>query len=260
MLGVAALLALGTFAFWHWSPVRTAPAHIAAHVAATIRPAIAKPPATLAVPASLDADAFAHRLATNDGSAQPAWAQLLALWNVRSNEDGGATAASCPPVLTPGLFCASGNARLSRLAQFDRPAILRLRGNGRMVSTLLLGLGSTQALLQLDGDTFRVRRVVLENALVGYTAIWRGPGALAPPLKRDDTGPGVAWLRARLLPANARGANSPTSAAYDIELIAAVRGVQRDFGLRDDGVAGPETLLALMTADPGGPHLRKLAD
>ncbi|HEV2607404.1 MAG TPA: AAA family ATPase, partial [Xanthomonadaceae bacterium] len=260
MIGVAALLALGTLAFWHWSPVRTAPAHVAGHIAAISRPTITKPLATLPVPASLDADAFAHRLATNDGSAQPAWVQLLSLWNVRSNEDGGATAASCPPVLAPGLFCASSNARLSRLAQFDRPAILRLHANGHMVSALLLGLGSTEALLQLDGDTFRVRRVVLDNALVGYTAVWRGPNALAPPLKRDDTGPGVAWLRDRLLPAYAQGAGVSTPATYDAELIAAVRGVQRDFGLHGDGVAGPETLLALMAADRSGPHLRKLAD
>jgi len=261
MIGAAALLVmLGAFAYWRWSPVRIAPAHVAAHVVATRRPAITKPPTPLPVPALLDADAFAHRLATNDGNAQPAWSQLLALWNVRSNEASGATAAACPTVLAPGLSCASGNARLSRLAQFDRPAILRLRANGRMVSALLLGLGSTEALLQMDGDAFRVRRVVLENALAGYTALWRGPAALAPPLKRNDTGPGVAWLHERLLPANAQGASASTPAVYDVELIAAVRGVQRDFGLHGDGVAGPETFLALMAADRSGPHLRKLQE
>ena len=261
MIGAAALLVmLGAFAFWRWPPVRTAPAHVAAHVVAARRPVIAKPPTPLPLPALLDADAFARRLATNDGSAQPAWTQLLASWNVRSNQNDSATAASCPPVLAPGVFCASGNARLSRLAQFDRPAILRLRANGRMVSALLLGLGSTEALLQLDSDTFRVRRVVLENALAGYTAIWRGPDTLAPPLKFNDAGAGVAWLRERLLPADAQAASASTPATYDAALSAAVRGVQRDFGLRGDGVAGPETLLALMAADRSGPHLRKLQE
>jgi len=260
LVGIAVLLALGTLAFWRWSPVRKMPAHATAHVVAAKRPAAVMPPTLLPVPASLDAEAFAHRLAANDGNAQPAWTQLLALWNLRSNQDGGTSAASCPPVLAPGVFCASGSGRLSRLAQFDRPAILRLHANGRLVSVLLLGLGSTEAMLQLDGNMFLVRRVVLENALAGYTAIWRGPDTLAPPLKYNDTGPGVAWLRKRLLPATAQGANASTPATYDVELIAAVRAVQRDFGLHGDGVAGPETFLALMAADRSGPHLRRLQE
>ena len=258
MAGAAALIVLGALAAWHWLPVRTTPAHATAHVAAIKRPAIEKPPLAPPAYALLEADAFAQRLVANDGNARPAWTQLLALWNVQANEVDGA--ASCPPVIAPGLFCASGNARLSRLAQFDRPAILKLNANGHAISALLLGLGSTESLLQLDGDTFRVRRVVLEEALVGYAAIWRGPDALTPPFKHGDSGAGVAWLRDRLLSSTAQPTDASARAIYDAELIAAVRDAQRDFGLHGDGVAGPETLLALMAADRNGPHLRKLSE
>ncbi len=261
--GAIVFIVLGAFAFWLWPHARIAPPLARTHVAAIKKPVLAKPPAPppayalLDAYTLLDADAFAHRLATDDGNAQPLWTQLLAMWNVQA---GVAAAASCPPVLAPGLFCASGTARLSRLAQFDRPAILRLRANGHASSALLLGLGSTEALLQVNGGMFRVRRVVIEEALIGYTAIWRGPDVLLPPLKRDDTGAGVEWLRGRLLPSSAPDARASASATYDAELVAAVRGVQRDFGLHSDGVVGPETFLALMAADRSGPRLRKLAE
>ena len=264
MVGSAALLALVVIAFWAWRTEHTAPARMSGQIVAKRQPTSAQLPSAppiLSQPAYalLDTDAFAHRLAAaSEDNAQVSWMQLLALWSVRANEATNATAASCPPVLAPGLFCASGNARLSRLAQFDRPALLKLRRNGGTASALLLGLGSTQALLRIDDDTFRVRRAVLEDALTGYVAIWRGPSVLVLPLKRDDTGAGVDWLRDRLLKSNVQHASA--SATYDAELIAAVRGVQRDFGLHSDGVVGPETVLALMAADRSGPRLRKLPE
>ncbi len=265
LVGGIVLLALIAFAAWHWRPAHTASLHPVAHAVAKRRPASARPASTqpaVLQPAYelLDADAFAHWLAANDGKSQTAWTQLLALWSLRSDENVNATTPSCPPILASGLFCASGNARLSRLAQFDRPALLKLRANGRIVSALLLGLGSTQALLQLDGATFRVRRGALEDALIGYTAVWRGSSALTLPMKRDDTGAGVHWLRGRLLKPGAQPTSASARAAYDAELFAAVRDVQSDFGLRSDGIVGPETLLALMAADSSGPHLRKLPE
>ena len=267
ILGAALLLGLAVLAFWRWMPVHAVAVPVAAHVRAPrqlppMKPATAAPHAY----ALLDADAFARRLAISDGNAQNAWMRLLALSAVRADESDVAAALRCPPVLAPGLFCASGNARLNRLAQFDRPVLLKLRANGRRVLALLLGLGSAQALLQLDGDIFQVRRSALENALDGgYAAIWRGPRMIHPPLKRGDSGPGVDWLRDRLLrtdpqaaPASAYERVGP--AIYDADLVAVVRGVQRDFGLRSNGAVGAETLLALLAGDGDGPRLRRLPE
>jgi general secretion pathway protein A len=254
--GGIAMPLLVALVFWYWMPRHPAP-HAAPRSVATKptpapHPLVAQPVFPL-----LDADTFARRLAAGTGDAHSPWAQLLGLWSVRSDETDVATALPCPPVLAPGLFCASGSARLNRLAQFDRPAVLRLRMKGHATYALLLGLGPAQALLRIDDDTIRVRRGTLEDAWSGsYFAIWRGPRGLEPPLQRGDRGVGVDWLRDRLLPASDRSG----PAVFDNELIAAVRGAQRDVGLRGDGVVGPETLLALMAADRSGTHLRKLPE
>ena len=103
-----------------------------------------------------------------------------------------------------------------------------------------------------------MRRVVLEESLIGYAIIWRGRSGRRRSEQRHRRWRGV--VRDRLLKADAHGANASAPATYDGELVAAVRGVQRDFGLRGDGVVGPETFLALMAAERSGPHLRKLAE
>ena len=300
MVGVVVLCVLAVLGAWHWLPdrggqARFAPAHAVSR-AAVRNPVAARSAAPRKSEPSafalLDADALARRVVASDGSPQQSWGHLLALWSVRSDSIGNASASACPAVIAPGLFCAHGNVRLSQLAQFDRPALLRLRATGRTAWALLLGLGSTQALLQLDGDTFAVHRGTLEVAMDGYATIWRGPLVINAPLSRGDTGPGVDWLRARLLQATppkalkqslsgqpeSQAASSQQSrlphetattvtgpgrdalAGYDAALVAAVRSVQRDFGLHSDGVTGPETLLALMAIDRAGPHLRRMSE
>jgi murein L,D-transpeptidase YcbB/YkuD len=138
--------------------------------------------------------------------------------------------------------------------------LLELRSNRRSATVLLLGLGATQALLQIDGETFRVRRTALENAVVDYRAIWRGPAMAMLPLKPGDNGADVSWLRKRPLPAGDASTGTANASTYDANLAAAVRRVQADFGLHIDGIVGPGTLLALMSTDPAGPRLRKLAE
>jgi general secretion pathway protein A len=46
----------------------------------------------------------------------------------------------------------------------------------------------------------------------------------------------------------------------DTTSVAAVRRVQTAHGLTADGVVGPETLLALASADSDGPRLRRVLD
>ena len=266
---VAALLVLAALAFWLLRPHHVASSPATTHIAtAKVRPPTTRLPAirqrlsqtvdSRDAFAFVDADAFSRRIAASDGNAEIPWARLLALWDVQSNETDVMAAPACAPVLAPGLFCASGNARLNRLAQFDRPAVLKLRNKGRTVYALLLGLGPAQALLQVGDDTFRVRRTILENTMAGgYAAIWRGPRELSLPLRRGGHGSGVAWLRDRLLPATAPAATTP--ALFDAALVAAVRGVQHDFGLRGNGVVGADTLLALMAND-AGPRLQRLPE
>ena len=254
-----ALLALILGAvFWPWTPRRTtSPAVAPIATKKAFVPAAPHPPTPQIEPPLLDATTFALHLADGSGNAQIPWGRLLAAWSVRADESDLASAMRCPPKLAAGLFCAGGSARLNRLAQFDRPAVLKLRSKGHPSYALLLGLGPAQALLQIDGGSFRVNRSVLEESLIGYAAIWRGTRDMDLPLQRGAQGAGVAWLRNRLLHASASTGGDPK---FDDELVATVRTAQHDAGLLADGVVGPETLLALMASDRDGPHLRKLQE
>ncbi|MBS0213614.1 MAG: AAA family ATPase [Proteobacteria bacterium] len=205
----------------------------------------------------LDAAQFTQRIDGGPGDAAGAWRELLALWAIRPDPSLDAMVSSCPAKQRPGLFCASGKQRLSLLAQFDRPLLLRLRHEGHAAWAILLGLGSSHALLRINDHDVQVRRAVLEAALDGYAAAGRGPEAVALPIKPGDSGPGIAWLRRQL---NATAATAGDGNTYSGPLVEAVRSRQRDLGLRADGVVGPETLLALLATDRDGPHLRKLPE
>jgi general secretion pathway protein A len=254
--GAVALLAILTIAFWPRTPPRTTPPTATPIAVKKTAPAPHQS-APQIEPPLLDATTFAMRLADSNGDPRFPWTRLLAEWSVRADETDLAAAMRCPPKLASALFCAGGNARLNRLAQFDRPAVLKLRNKSRASYALLLGLGPAQALVMIDGDRFRVNRSVLEESLLGYAAVWRSKQDLNPPLQRGARGSGVAWLRDRLLHASAPAADDP---AFDDALVAAVRTAQHDAGLPADGVVGPETLLALMATDSGGPHLQKLQE
>jgi general secretion pathway protein A len=168
--------------------------------------------------------------------------------------------APCPTLKARGLFCASGRQRLSLLAQFNRPVLLRLRARGHETWAVLLGVGATQALLEFDGEASTVHRSALEDAMTGYAVLGRGPDTVVLPLKLGDTGYGVSWLRARLLRGEGSRPGPDATARYDAALADAVHVAQRDFGLHDDGVVGPETLLALLAQEREGPHLRRLPE
>ncbi len=257
--GAALLAATLAFAFLRSTPPKAAPP---SHAQRVVKMPIAAQasPAPVAVRAEaplLDAAAFTQRLAASHGNADAAWSQLLGIWSLRTDEIDLAAAMHCAPKLATGLYCASGTARLNRLAQADRPAVLKLRAKAHASYALLLGLGPAQALLSVDGESFRVQRGALEDALIGYAAIVRNTTDPDLPLQRGARGAGVKWLRDRLLPATAAGNDDPV---FDDALLAAVRGAQHDAGLPADGVVGPETLLALTATDRDGPHLRKLQE
>ena len=213
-----------------------------------------------AIAPPIDDEQFASRVASSRNDLPSAWAELIALWSIPPSDIGLMERAPCPMLKGRGLFCASGRQRLSLLAQFDRPALLRLRTHGHGAWAVLLGAGATQALVAFDGETSTVHRSALEDAMTGYAVLGRAPSDMVLPLKPGDTGAGVAWLRAQLLRKEQSQLVPDTTARYDDALTAAVRIAQRDFGLHADGVVGPETLLALLAQTREGPHLRRLPE
>ena len=234
-----------------WPRVQQAPA--VANAATPANPSA--PVATVRKPEQvvphIDGDALLAHVAEAPPESPQAWRQLLASWH----SDAAPTAAmTCPPAVAPGLYCLRGWATLDKLVAQGRPAMLRLRNGKRESWALLLGADALRARLQLGGKIFDVDRVALQRAWNGdYAALWRGPESLATPPTADGRGPAVDWVHARLQP------KYDGPAVLDAAMVDAVRAFQRAHGLAVDGVAGPETLMALAAGEPG-PNLRTRLD
>jgi general secretion pathway protein A len=252
--GVGAAIALAALLFWLW-PERPAPAP-------PVQPAAVPAPAAVEeVVPYLPGESLGQRIELAGDGAQPAWRQLLGLWTVRAQEAAVADASRCPPVIAPGIYCLRGRASLDKLAALGRPALLRLDGPDGEAWALLLGADGLRVRLWLGGGRFDTDRLALERHWRGdYVAMWRGPAFLAPPPGPGDSGPAVDWIHDRLRDRAGLADADAGPAVFDAASVAAVRRLQTAHGLADDGVVGPETLLALGSGDGDGPRLRRGLD
>lgn len=203
---------------------------------------------------------LAERLAALDAAdGFAAWRRLLARWQARADEVRLLEPWRCPTTLAAGLYCTRAVATPARLRQLRRPVLLRLSNGEREGLALLLGIGPSRARLELAGETFEIGLRDLEPLWRGeFFAIWRGPDFLPPSLRRGDHGPGVSWLLEML--ENIDGVRTGELVGppwFDATLDERVRRFQLSQGLSADGIAGPETLLALTAAQRGGPRLAR---
>ncbi len=252
-LKIAAISVLTTallIALWRW-PKPPPPVIESATVESV--PEASEP----AAPELLNAATLAQR--ADAGNAQAAWTRLLGRWKLRAERADVASAARCPAVVAPGVFCLRASGSLGRIAALRRPVILKLIAQGREIPVVLLGLNAERARLGVGGDTLDVARAELERVWMGeFHALWTTPDFVASVLRRGDAGAGVEWLRGVLEDDGqlARDDNAGP-VLFDAATENAVRALQRDFGLTPDGVAGPETLLAIASRADGGPRLLK---
>jgi general secretion pathway protein A len=217
---------------------------------------VAKAPAAIAVATAphaaitLDADAFAERVAAAGAAPLAPWQALLSLWQLPTDASDVAIAAQCAPVLAPGVHCLRARAGLDKLTAIGRPVLLRLRNAGGDGWALLLGADGLRVRLRLGDAIVDVPRVALQRAWTGeYAALWRTPPGVAAPLALNEDGPAMAWLRTHL--ASVATIASVQSSIADAALPDTVRSFQAAHGLAADGVVGPETLFALAARDPG---------
>jgi general secretion pathway protein A len=186
-----------------------------------------------------------------------AWTQLLARWQVTSAETTVRDAARCRSVLFPGMNCLRGHGTIAQLARFDRPLILTLKWENATAFALLQGVNSDQVQLNLAGESFHIGKDDLAGIWDGeFVALWRLPDEVPARLHSGDAGPGVAWVKAQLARMDA-GAGDSGPAFFDDALAERVRKLQNAYGIKPDGIVGPETLFALSALDPSGPHLMR---
>ena len=169
----------------------------------------------------IDAAALATTIDATGSSPAPAWDALLGAWALPAFAITVDPASAACTAAVADVHCVQGRARLDTLQALDRPLLLRLRGHSGDAWALLLGLDARDARIALSGNTFDIDRLALQSAWNGeYAGLWRGP---EPALPAD---------------------------------VAAFQGAR---GLDADGVAGPETLMAL-AGDAPGPHLLRVLE
>ena len=255
LLACAGVLLLGLIGWAIWRPATKTTVPITQGTALPQKP----PPTVAAKPAipRLDATALATDIDAAGASPAPAWNALLAEWKLPASAITVDPASAACTALAAELRCVQGRARLETLQALDRPLLLHLRGQASDAWALLLGLDARDARIALAGKTFDIDRLALQSAWDGaYVGLWRGPNALDTPPAFGEQGAAVDWLRARL---SAAMPGIAGTGAYDDALRDAVRRFQQARGLAADGVAGPETLMAL-AGDAPGPHLLRVLE
>jgi general secretion pathway protein A len=239
----ALVLVIGAWTYFQWQPAPPT----------AMTPAVATP-----VPTKHE-DALepvrAAIVANNAETDLSAWTQLLARWQVSSADLSVRDAAHCPNLIAPGLGCVHGSGTIEQLARFDRPLILTLHDGGAQAQALLQDVDAQHVRLTLGGESRMLNKTDLSSVWNGeFSAVWRVPAEVPATLRQCDAGPGVAWVKARLARMDGKAADAGP-AYFDAALEERVRKLQTGYGIKPDGVVGPETLFALSALDDSGPHL-----
>ena len=246
-LAAAVLLALGAGVFG-WRALRDR--------AAAVVPA----PVQAAAPA-VDAEAqrLRERLAEAPETELTAFTQLLARWQVDADAVSVREASRCPPLVAAGIACLRGQATLEQLARFDRPLILLLGPAEAPAYAMLQGVGKRHVRLDMAGTRYELQRASLPEVWHGgFVVLWRLPPDVPANLQRGASGAGVDWAVARLDAFDDKG--HVAGQVFDAAMETRVRALQQAYGIKSDGIIGPETLFALSALDDAGPHLARTVE
>ncbi len=254
--GAGLVLAIAAIALWRAAPAPPPEPAEVPEAAPAATPATTAPQTP-----ELDKIALSQVIRNASASSPAAWNRLLSLWMLRADQADARSAARCPLVVSPGVYCLRSSGSLAKLSALRRPVIVRLADDKGEAWAVLLGIGRDQVRLAVGGDTFDIDRDELERVWLGeYYALWRAPPLASGTLRRGDSGGAVDWVRDRLL-ANKDAPLDPYGPAYfDGAMETGLRRLQAAHGLVPDGIVGPETLFALDARDSEGPRLRRSLD
>lgn len=249
-LSVAAVLLLValSLAIWRWPRAS--------------EPSVEAMAAALVAPVEEPAQALQRLLASHDEADLQPWQRLAALWQWPATPEQLTKLAACGGRIESGINCLRASGPLGRLGELGRPVILRLRTESGFASAVLKAVGPRQVTIELGGESLTLPRSLIELHWLGdYRVLWRAPEWVPVTLRSGDHGPGVAWLRERLAAAEVQeGLEGPTGLGedFDADLERRLRRLQIRLGLVADGIAGPETQMALASYDVEGPRLARL--
>ena len=184
---------------------------------------------------------------------------LLRRWGVELGKLG--SNSPCARVDSFGLRCESDSGGWSRLRDFDRPALLRMRDPEGNEGYVALGsLDAEHATLDIPDGSIQVALARLDALWLGeYVMVWQPPPVGSTVIGPGSTRTAVRWLRKLLSQVPGIEFKDVKSNRYNSAIEEAVRRFQKREGLEVDGIAGPKTLILLhnAVAMPGPARLRE---
>ena len=186
-----------------------------------------------------------------DSSGLRAWRALFETWNAPLWLDG--ELQPCQQATREGLRCLVRNGNWTQMLTFNRPAILELVANdGQRVSVLLREVEDDRAEIVVADESVTVSREEIDKHWYGtYVLLWKPPLGSGS-LRVGDRGPNVEWLRHRIDRQIAGGGAVSDPTLFDADLEQRVRQFQAQHSLRQDGVAGSETMIHLNSLEEAG--------
>ena len=161
-------------------------------------------------------------------------------------------------MIAAGIDCLRGRASLEQLARFDRPLIVVLHQDEHQAHALLQGVGATHVRLDIAGERYELARASLSKFWNGeFIALWRCRPTCRP---RASS----AAMRVPASPGSRGGSPRSTAARPNRGLHFSMRiwrsacaSCRVAYGIKADGIVGPETLFALSALDDSGPRLAR---
>ncbi len=204
-------------------------------------PIVAKPPLTV--------QCWLHDAGGQATSEDAAYA---ALFKTVGLDYDAAAGTPCERAQSLGWRCVTRTGTWNNLRRYERSAVLTLHdAGGNRYWLLAQALPQGMAALRAGSLEERFPITSVDPLWLGeYTLLWQPPPVQASALVPGLHGSAVRWLRERLDAVLGPDAAPPDPLFFDEDLRARVIAFQRDRGLKDDGIVGPQTLIELSLAAP----------
>lgn len=159
---------------------------------------------------------------------------------------GGYKAASCANLVGDKWRC--GQAQVfnwSAFKKYNRPALVHLSYKERQYYAVVVAMTSTQAVVYTRNDSVLLPLSELGEYWSGeFTYLWQGPAVFERYIYKHSAPSTIAWLAKAFATLDGRDSRLADK-KYNTLLQQRIKLFQRSHQLKEDGVAGVETLLTL---------------